>query len=167
MVLCSSCEYICLSLKYSLAGVGMDEKYYIINKNVLPSVFEKVVYVKRLLYTGECKTVNEATRRAGISRSAFYKYKDCVSVYVEKGEETILTMNFILSDRKGVLSNLLTLLSNFGASILTINQNIPFDDIAPATVSLSTKELTCSTDELVAAVSEMDGVLKADVISKN
>ena len=108
----------------------MNEKYYIVRKDALPEVFEKVVYAKQLLYSNRCKTVNEATKLAGISRSAFYKYKDDVSVYVEKGDQHILTLNVILSERKGQLSVLLTLLSNHGASILTINQNIPSDDIA-------------------------------------
>lgn len=145
----------------------MDEKYYIINKNALPSIYEKVVYVKKLLYTGKCKTVNDAAKEAGISRSAFYKYKDDVSVYVEKGEGHILSLNLILSDQKGLLSSLLTLLSNYGASILTINQNIPFDDIAPVSVSLTTHDLTCTVDELIGIISEVDGILKVEVIAKN
>jgi chorismate mutase len=145
----------------------MDEKYYIINKNALPSVYEKVVMVKKLLYTGKCKTVNEAAKEAGISRSAFYKYKDDVSVYVDSSEAHILSLNLILSDQKGLLSSLLTLLSNYGASILTINQNIPFDDIAPVTVSLTTRELTCTPDELVEIISKVSGILKVEVIGKN
>ena len=145
----------------------MNEKYYIINKEALPDIYEKVVYVKRLLYTGKCKTVNDAVKIAGISRSAFYKYKNDVSVYVEKGEEHILSLNLILSDQKGLLSSLLTLLSNYGASILTINQNIPFDDIAPVSISLTTQDLTCTADELISIISKVDGILKVDVIGKN
>ena len=145
----------------------MSDKYYIINKDVLPSVFEKVVNAKKLLYTGKCKTINDAAQIVGISRSAFYKYKDAVSVYVEKNDDHILTLNLILSDQKGLLSNLLTLLSSYGASILTINQNIPFDDIAPVSVSMTTKELTCPPSELIKIISQVDGILKADIISKN
>jgi len=144
----------------------MNEKYYIINKDVLPSVFEKVVYVKKLMHTGKCSTINEATKIAGISRSAFYKYKDDVSVYVEKSDGHILTLNLILSDQKGLLSSLLTLLSNYGVSILTINQNIPFDDIAPVSISMTTQDLTCSINDLVDVISRVDGILKVDIISK-
>lgn len=145
----------------------MNEKYYIINKDALPAVYEKVVFVKKLLYTGKCKTVNDAVKQAGISRSAFYKYKDDVSVYVEKNDRFILSLNLILSDQKGLLSGLLTLLSNYGASILTINQNIPFDDIAPVSVSLTTHDLTCTTEELINIISQVDGILKVDVIGKS
>ena len=145
----------------------MDQKYYIIRKEVLPEVFEKVVYAKQLLFSNQCKTVNEATKLAGISRSAFYKYKDDVSVYVEKGDQHILTLNLILSDKKGNLSGLLTLLSNFGASILTINQNIPSDDIAPVSVSMTTQDLICTVDELINAIKATDGVLRVDIVTKN
>ncbi len=144
----------------------MNDKYYIIKKDVLPEVFEKVVYAKQLLFSNQCKTVNEATKIAGISRSAFYKYKDDVSVYVEKLNHHILTLNLILSDQKGLLSNLLTLLSNYGASILTINQNIPSDDIASVSVSMTTQELTCSTEDLIAAIKNTDGILKVDIVTK-
>lgn len=144
----------------------MSEKYYIINKDVLPAVFEKVIYAKKLLYSNQCKTINDATKLAGISRSAFYKYKDEVSVYVENSNQHILTVNLILLDQKGLLSNILTLLSNYGASILTINQNIPSDDIAPVSISMTTQELTCSTDKLINALAETDGVLKVDIVTK-
>ena len=148
-------------------GIAVDQKYYIIRKEVLPEVFEKVVYAKQLLFSNQCKTVNEATKLAGISRSAFYKYKDDVSVYVEKGDQHILTLNLILSDKKGNLSGLLTLLSNFGASILTINQNIPSDDIAPVSVSMTTQDLICTVDELINAIKATDGVLRVDIVTKN
>ena len=145
----------------------MKQKYYIVRKEALPEVFEKVVYAKQLLFSNQCKTVNDATKLAGISRSAFYKYKDDVSVYVEKGDQHILTLNLILSDRKGLLSELLTLLSNFGASILTINQNIPSDDIAPVSVSMTTQDLSCSIDELILSIKNTDGILKVDIVTKN
>ncbi len=144
----------------------MSDKYYIINKDVLPSVFEKVIYAKKLLNSNKCKTVNEAAKIAGISRSAFYKYKDEVSVYVENSGQHILTVNLILYDKKGLLSSILSLLSNFGASILTINQNIPSNDIAPVSISLTTQELNCSVNDLIDAITKTDGVLKVDVVTK-
>lgn len=145
----------------------MSDKYYIVNKSVLPEVFEKVVMAKKLLFSNKCKTVNEATATVGISRSAFYKYKDYVSVYVENSSSDIITLNVLLSDQVGLLSNLLSLLSNFGISILTINQNIPTNDIAPVTISMTTKSMTCSKEELIQSIKSLQGVLKVDSIIKN
>ena len=50
--------------------------YYVLKKQAVPEVLLKVLEAKKLLDTGKCKTVNEASERTGISRSSFYKYKD-------------------------------------------------------------------------------------------
>lgn len=145
----------------------MKEKYFIVNKKVLPLVFEKVVEAKKLLYSKKCKTVNEATQLVGISRSAFYKYKDDVSVYVEDNGRNIITMSILLNDQIGLLSALLTLLSSYGVSILTINQTIPVDDIAPVTISMTVQDMTCSEEELTEHIKNMKGVLRVDLLAKS
>ena len=50
--------------------------YYLVEAEMLPEIFLKVMEAKELLQTGECGTVGDAVNRVGISRSAFYKYKD-------------------------------------------------------------------------------------------
>ena len=52
------------------------KKYYLVSAEALPEVFIKVAEAKRMLQVGEAATVGEAARMVGISRSAFYKYKD-------------------------------------------------------------------------------------------
>ena len=148
-------------------GVILEDKYYIVNKKVLPSVFEKVIAAKKLLLSDKCKTVNDAVNVVGISRSAFYKYKDNVSVYVDNSSSRILNINVLLTDKVGFLSSLLTLLSNFGVSILTINQNIPTEDVAPVTISMSVENMTCSVDVLLQNIKNAEGVLRVDLITKN
>ena len=58
--------------------MSQKQKYYIVEASALPEVFLKVAEAKRLLSTGAASTVNDATRMTGISRSAFYKYRDSV-----------------------------------------------------------------------------------------
>ena len=53
-------------------------KYYIVEAAALPEVFLKVAEAKRMLDSGEATTVGEATKATGISRSAFYKYRDAM-----------------------------------------------------------------------------------------
>ena len=144
----------------------MESKYYLINKEVLPSVFEKVVMAKKLLQNKKVKTVNEATKAVGISRSVFYKYKDNVSVFVEKTKQEILTMNLMLIDEIGVLSKILELFKKKNVSVLTINQNIPTEEIAPVSISVSTGEINCTVDSLVKSIKKIDGVLRVDLIAK-
>ncbi len=144
----------------------MDERYYIIDKKVLPSIFEKVVAAKKLLQSGKCKTVNEATTALGISRAVYYKYKDHISVFAEKKAQNIITLNILLLDEAGVLADILQQVSALGASILTINQNIPIDDIAPVSISITTEKLTVGAEELLYNLQNTKGVLRADIVAK-
>ena len=48
----------------------------LVDAGVLPEVFGKVLEAKEHLQSGRAATAAEAARMAGISRSAFYKYKD-------------------------------------------------------------------------------------------
>ena len=50
-------------------------KYYVIKEKAVPEVLLKVIEAKRLMDMQEL-TVQQATEKAGISRSSFYKYKD-------------------------------------------------------------------------------------------
>ena len=83
-------------------------KYYIVEASALPEVFLKVAEAKRLIQVGEASTVNEATRLTGISRSAFYKYRDAVLPFQNMMTGRIITFQFMLHDRKGLLSELLS-----------------------------------------------------------
>ncbi len=144
----------------------MNDRYYIIDKKVLPVIFEKVVATKKLLQSGKCKTVNEAVATIGISRAVYYKYKDHVSVFVEKNAQDIITINILLVDQPGLLARILQRLSDFGASILTINQNIPIDDIAPVMISLTTEALNVELEEMLEKLSDINGVLQVNVVAK-
>ena len=65
------------------------------------------VEAKRLLETGEETTVNGAARAVGISRSAFYKYKDAVRPFNDMLHGRIVTFQTMLRDEPGILSGLL------------------------------------------------------------
>ena len=76
-------------------------KYYIIESSALPEVFLKVAEAKRLLDTGEASTVNDATRQSGISRSAFYKYRDSILPFQNLMAGRIITFQLTLHDETG------------------------------------------------------------------
>ena len=73
-------------------------KYYIVAAEALPEVFLKVAEAKRMLQTGEADTVGEATRLAGISRSAFYKYKDAVQPFNDMKTGHVITFYAMLKN---------------------------------------------------------------------
>ena len=79
-------------------------KYYIVSAEALPEIFIKVAEAKRMLQVGEAATVGEAARKMGISRSAFYKYKDAVQPFQDMKAGHIITFYALLKDMPGVLS---------------------------------------------------------------
>ena len=113
-------------------------KYYLVEASALPEVFLKVAEAKRLLSTGEANTVNEAARMTGISRSAFYKYRDAVLPFQNMMTGRIITFQLLLHDEPGVLSSILGAFASHAANILTINQTIPSGGCAAVTVTAET-----------------------------
>ena len=140
-------------------------KYYIVEASALPEVFLKVAEAKWLLETGEVSTVNEAAHATGISRSAFYKYRDAISPFQNLMAGRILTFYFILRDVPGLLSSILTIFAQFGANILTIHQTIPTNGCAAVTISAETNAVEQGVETLVQAVSRQAGVLKAEILA--
>ena len=140
-------------------------KYYIIEAAALPEVFLKVAEAKQLIETGEVSTVNEATRRTGISRSAFYKYRDSILPFHNMMRGRIITFHMTLHDETGVLSSILGCFARFHANILTINQTIPTNGCALVTVTAETAEMTITLDEFLTQLGSTTGVIKADVLA--
>ena len=143
----------------------MGKKYYIVLADALPEIFIKVAEAKRMLQVGEARTIGEASAAVGISRSAFYKYKDAVQPFQNMKAGRILTFYALLRDNPGVLSNYLSIFSNSGANILTINQGIPTNGCAGVTISAETSEMTEELDDMIARISAAAGVLKFEILA--
>lgn len=140
-------------------------KYYIVESSALPEVFLKVAEAKRLLQTGEASTVNDATRMTGISRSAFYKYRDSVLPFQNMMTGRIITFQFMLQDQKGLLSSLLSIFAEHKANIQTINSIVPTNGCALVTISAETIDLTLPIEELLRQAGQLPGVIKAEVLA--
>lgn len=134
------------------------QQYLLVSLSVLPSVYPKVVEAKSLLASGSARSVAEAVRACGISRSAFYKYKDCVFAFHGRSQSSILSMQITLDDRPGVLSSLLSEFTRSGANILTVNQSIPVGGAALVSVSASLDGAGKNAEELIDSLRLLDGV---------
>ncbi len=141
-----------------------ERKLVIADLSVLPPVYHKVLRVKELLESGEAQTVNEASDMADVSRSAYYKYKDYVFPFNQM--QGILTLLIAVIDMKGVLSSLLSFVSDAGCNILTINQNVPVNGVANITVTVQTEKMSLSTDKLIAGLQSISGVRKVNILAK-
>lgn len=136
----------------------MDRRFYLVDAQVLPEVFLKVVRAKELLASGEARNISAATRSVGLSRSAFYKYKDCI-FDSENGRE-LITVMATLRDETGALQSLLAAISAAGASIVTINQSTPENGAAQVAVSIRTGTMQMTVDEMMAQLSRQPTVVE-------
>lgn len=140
-------------------------KYFIVEATALPEIYLKVAETKRLLETGEVGTVNAATRQTGISRSAFYKYKDAVRPFNDMLHGRIVTVQIMLKDEPGVLSSVLNCFAELGGNILTINQSIPNSGCAAVSIGAETSGLRVTLEELLGAVRERPGVVRCEILA--
>ncbi len=140
-------------------------KYYIVEASALPEVFLKVAEAKRLLSTGEASTVNEATRMTDISRSAFYKYRDAVLPFQNMMTGRVVTFQFLVHDKPGLLSQMLDIFPECNVNILTINSIVPTNGTAVLTISAETMDMTVSLEEMLSRLRQFPGVIKAEVLA--
>ena len=140
-------------------------KYYLVEASALPEVFLKVAEAKRLLSTGEANTVNEAARLTGISRSAFYKYRDSVLPFQNMMTGRIITFQLLLHDEPGVLSSILSTFAGHNANILTINQTIPSGGCAAVTITAETMAMSEPIETLLHQLAATMGVVKAEILA--
>ena len=145
--------------------MATNPKYYIVEASALPSVFLKVAEAKRLLSTGEAATVNEATQKTDISRSAFYKYRDCVLPFQNMMTGRIITFQLLLQDEQGMLSTILNVFSELKANIITINSIVPSNGCAVVTISAETMDLTVPVEDLLRRIRMTGGVIKAEILA--
>ena len=107
---------------------------------------------------GNTDSVSDAARRYGISRSAYYKYKDAVRPYVGQDATDRMTMQVLLQDCPGVLSGLLSACAKAGANVLTVNQQAPVDGFAAVTLCVQTEGVSLAPDAFAKLMSKVPGL---------
>lgn len=133
-------------------------KYYVVRDKALPEVLQKVVEVKRLLESEKSMTIQEAVEQVGLSRSSFYKYKDEILPFSDNTRGKTVTLVIQMNDVQGLLSDLLHVVSNYRANILTIHQTIPVNGTATVTLSVEVLSDTGNVTRMVEEVEELPGV---------
>ncbi len=151
-----------------MKGVCMDTAngYFVVKKKAIPEVLLKVVEAKRLLETGKVQSVHEATEQVGISRSSFYKYKDDIFQFHDNAQGTTITLTFQMDDEPGLLSDVLKVIADFKANILTIHQSIPINGVASLSISVQVLPTTGDVSEMLETLEKKQGVHYVKVLAK-
>jgi chorismate mutase len=139
---------------------------FIVSREILPEAIIKTAQAKELLIRGDALTVNEAVEKVGLSRSAFYKYRDGVTPYYQAAKERIIALSVLLEHRSGVLSNVLNTVAAMKGNILSINQGVPVQGVALATMSVNMAAVKDS-ELLIKKLSQQEGVKRVEIVPQN
>lgn len=140
--------------------------YYVVKKGALPEVLLKVVEANRLIDTQKAASVQEAVDMVGISRSSYYKYKDDIFPFHDSAQGTTLTLSCQMNDEPGLLSDVLKVVAEFKANILTIHQSIPINGIASLSLSIQILAATGDVSEMIQEMEKKDGVHSVKVLAR-
>ena len=141
-------------------------KYFVVKQKALPEVLLKVAEAKRIIESERASSVQEATERVGISRSSFYKYKDDIFPFHDNTEGTTITLTFQMDDDPGLLSDLLKIVAEYGANILTIHQSIPINGVASLSISIQILSSECDLSGMIERMEAQKGVHYVKIIAK-
>ncbi len=145
---------------------NMGKRYYVVKEQAVPEVLLKVVEAKKLLDTGKAHTINDAAELAGISRSSFYKYKEDIFEFHENSQGTTITLSLQMEDEPGLLSDVLKIIAQFGANILTIHQSIPINGMASLSLSIQVLSSTGNISEMLEVMEGQKGVRNVKILAK-
>ncbi|MBR1552765.1 MAG: ACT domain-containing protein [Schwartzia sp.] len=140
--------------------------FFLVCEEILPEAIKKTIRVKDLLKRGDARTINEAVAKMNLSRSAYYKYKDYVFPFYDASRNKIVTLTFLLENKKGVLSRVLNTISENSGNVLTINQGIPLQGVANTTISIETDHLSVELRVFMEKLRAIEGVKRIDILGQ-
>ena len=146
--------------------MGETTKYFVVKQTAIPEVLLKVVEAKRLLESEKVLTIQEAVDAVGISRSSFYKYKDDIFPFHDNSQGTTITLTFQMDDEPGILSDVLKIIAEYRANILTIHQSIPINGIASLTLSIQVLQTTGDISRMIEQLEGQPSVHHVKILAK-
>ncbi len=146
--------------------MGETTKYFVVKQKAIPEVLLKVVEAKRLLESEKVLTIQEAVDAVGISRSSFYKYKDDIFPFHDNSQGTTITLTFQMDDEPGILSDVLKIIAEYRANILTIHQSIPINGIASLTLSIQVLQTTGDISHMIEQLEGQSSVHHVKILAK-
>ena len=139
-------------------------KYFVVKERAVPEVLLNVVAAKKLLESKRAATVQEAADAVGISRSSYYKYKDDIAPFSDNTRGKTITLVIQMQDEPGLLSDLLKVVYDYRANILTIHQAIPVNGMATVTLSAEVRPNTGDVSGMVGDMEILAGIQNVKIL---
>lgn len=145
----------------------MEEQFYIVSEKILSEAMKKTVEVKEMLNNGIEEQVKDAVEKVDLSRSTYYKYKDYIFPFSDDKREELVTLSLLALDQAGVLSQVLSQIAQSKGNILTINQDLPLEDVAHVTLTIEINNLVITLKELQDNLTSIEGIRKVEIIMQS
>lgn len=140
--------------------------YFVVKQRALPEVLLKVVEANKLIDTQKAMSVQEAVDMVGISRSSYYKYKEDIFPFHDSAQGTTYTLSCQMNDEPGLLSEVLKVVAQYKANILTIHQSIPINGIASLSLSIQVLDATGDIPEMLVEIEKREGVHSVKILGR-
>ena len=141
------------------------QKFYLVDFEILPESIKKRINVKEMLKEGLTSTIHEAVNKVGISRSAYYKYKDHVAPASEVPNTRLCVLELMLSDEISVFNKIIKRIVKENA-IVSINRNIPVGKYCVTVVVFRTEFDDTLLASFVNSLGHMKGVKSVEIINQ-
>ncbi|KXB57075.1 ACT domain protein [Gemelliphila asaccharolytica] len=141
-----------------------NKKYYIIREDVLPEAVQKTIIIKNELEKNPKLSIQEVSKKYGLSRSAFYKYKDTIYPLKDFKKESILSLSIHVDDIPGILGKILKIIHCENGNIITIHQTVPINERATIIISLNINLEITDIEKIKHLLSNLKHVNKVKVI---
>lgn len=141
-------------------------RYYVLTEQAVPEVLRKVVEAKKLVETGKEESVQKAVDKVGLSRSSFYKYKDDIFEFHDSTQGTTINLAMSMDDEPGILSDVLKVIAQSGANILTIHQSIPVNGVASLSISIQVLSEESDIYDILGKLERQKGIHQVKMIAR-
>ncbi len=143
-----------------------NSKFYLVDLSILPEAIKKTIQAKEMLKQGNAETINDAVKKTGLSRSAYYKYKDHVAPVFDSSDENSVTIFIVMQNELAVLSRILKKITKEKSNIITFSRSMPSGKLIGVTISFEIAELQITLSELIRFIVDIKGVKKVEIVGK-
>lgn len=135
-----------------------DKLFCRVDVHILPEAIKKTIRAKELLRNGSCKTINEAIKTVGISRSAYYKYKDHVAPASDENGMHFKIICIAMQEDFMLFSKLLRKIDRGKNTVLSLSSNRLSSKLIALTIIISPDMLQEDFDRLIQELKDMKGI---------
>ncbi len=147
-----------------MARMKKKKESYMVDFSILPTAVKATIRAKQMIEDGRATSIYDAVRRVGISRSAFYKYKDHVSDALNENARDILTLVVTLQNDVTVLTRLFRKLSKEETEPVTMGKTAPTGGMVALTLSFYLADLPYDSEDFIKMIRDVKGVEDVIVI---